>query len=185
MNLWDRFILTIYTFCLAVISLFIIIISLNLFSYQVIGTYFSTIFESAYYSKIALLTGVIFLLVSLRFLLSGVQKSKSKSPIQKASELGSIMISLESIQNIISSELKSIVGVMDSKIDLSNKKGAVVIKLKVTVSPDRNIPDFSTTIQTRTKNIVEKIAGVDVLSIEVLVSDVVQTIKPLPKSKVV
>lgn len=185
MNILDRFILTIYTFCLAVISLFVMAVSLNLVSYGLLSTYFVMIFKNNYYSKIALGVAILFFLVSIRFLLSGISKSKGKAPIYKSSQLGGILISLESIQNIIASELKNIDGIADIKIELQNKKGTVGIKLRVTVTPERNIPEFSTTIQTRTKSVVEKIAGVDVSYVEVLVLDVVQTIKHVSKSKVV
>lgn len=183
MNILDRFVLSIYTFCLAVISLFVMLVTLNLVSYGNVSLYLDMILKNGYYSKLALLISLVFFLVSIRFLLSGISKSKRKRPIETASELGSIVITLESIQNIINSELKQIQGIMESKIDLENRKGAVAIKLKLVVTPEKNIPDFSATIQSRTKDIVQKIAGVEVAFVEVTVLDVAQVVKPITKNK--
>lgn len=185
MNILDRFILSIYTFCLAVISLFVVLVTLNVVSYNMIGMYLDTVFKNSDYSKIALVIAIVFFLVSLRFLLSGVSRAKNREAIQKESQLGAILISLESIENIISSELKKIDGIMDAKIDLLNKRGNVGIKLNIVVTPERNIPEFSAIIQAKTKEVVEKIAGVGVSFVEVLVLDVIKTIKPISKSKVI
>ena len=185
MNILDRFILSIYTFCLAVISLFVMLITINVVNYGLMVTYSDIIIKNSDYSKITFVSAFIFFLVSLRFLLSGVARSKNKSAIQKESQLGLILISLESIQNIIASELKNLDGIMDIKIDLVSKKDNVGIKLNVVVTPERNIPEFSAVIQSRTKEVVEKIAGVGVSFVEVMVKDVIQTIRPISKSKVI
>ena len=185
MNILDRFILSIYTFCLAVISLFVMLITINVVNYSLMITYFDIIIKNSDYSRITFVVAFIFFLVSLRFLLSGTSRARNKSAIQKESQLGLILISLESIQNIITSELKNLDGIMDMKIDLVNRKDNVGIKLNVVVTPERNIPEFSTVIQSKTKEIVEKIAGVGVSFVDVMVKDVIQTIRPISKSKVI
>lgn len=184
MSILDRFILSLYTFCLAVILLFIVLIAANIVPYAVVNTYADTIFRNSEYSTIAIVVAVIFLLVSLRFLLSGTGKIKSKSAIEKTSQLGTIAISLNSIESIVMSAIKQMDGVMDLKIDLFNNKDVVAIKLTAIVTPERSIPELSAIIQARAKEAVETIAGVGVSSVEVLVEDIVQTIRPSVRNRV-
>lgn len=183
-NILGRFVLSIYSFCLAVISLFVALILLNIVPYNVISTYADLIAKNSDYSKIAFATVILFFIVSLGFLFSGTSKSKDKSAIEKKSQLGTIMISLNSIESIILSAVKQMDGVMDVKVSLNNNKDSVEIKINAVVTPERSIPELSAIMQARTKEAVESIAGVTVSTVEVFVEDVVQTIKPSIKNRV-
>lgn len=184
MNILYRFLLGIYTFCLAIISLFVVLIFTNIISKDVLTAYSNMIINNKDYSAIVAVIATVFFIISLIFLLSGVDKGKDKSAVEKKSELGNIMISLNSIESIIMSSVKQLDGVMDIKTVLERKKDAVKIKLKVVLTPEHNIPEVSSIIQIRAKEAVERVAGIEVSGIEVLVQDVIQTIKPISRSRV-
>lgn len=184
MSIIDRLILSIYTFCLAVISLLAILTAVNVIPGSSLNTYINLISENSDAGKITVVIAALFFLVSVKYLFSGLGKAKSKDAIKKTSQLGSILITLNSIENIIMSVVKQMDGVMDVKIDLENKKDNVEVKLNIVVTPERSIPELSAIIQSKAKEAVESIAGVGVSFVEVLVQDVIQTIKPTVKSRV-
>ena len=183
MNIFDRFVLGVYTFTISIISAILVLISTKVIDYTLIGYYFDIVNKNAQYVTILIIVSIMFFLVSIRFLLSGPQKARINQPIRKKSELGDILISLISIQNIVMDSIKKIDGVMEQKITVGNYKDSVRIKLKVIVTPDKSIPELSEKIQSTSKEVIEKIAGVQVKSIEVYVDNVVQTIKPKVKVK--
>lgn len=178
MNILDRFILGIYTFCLAVISLFIVLILTNIVPYAFLSTYINAIKENSDYAKIAVAIAAIFFLVSLRFLLSGVGRNKRTKAVEKTSELGSIIISLTSIESIILSAVKELDGIMEIKTAIERVGDNVKVALRAVVTPERSIPELSAVIQARAKEAVERVAGIGVSSVEVMVENVVQTIRP-------
>lgn len=184
MSILDRFILGIYTFCLAVISLFIVLMVASVVPYTFLINSLITIANNPEYLVITGVIAGIFFLVSLKFLLSGRFKASRDNVIKKTSELGSILISLKSIESIIISAIKQMDGVMDVKIELENRKDEVGVGLKVIVTPERSVPELSAIIQARTKEAIESIAGIGVSTIEVLVEDVIQTIRPIIKNRV-
>lgn len=183
MNILDRLILGIYTFCLAAISLFIVLILTHVVPYAYLNTYINVVRENSDYAKIAIAIAVIFFLVSLRFLLSGIGRKKAVKAVEKTSELGSIIISLTSIESIILSAVKELDGIMEIKTVIERAGDGVKVELKAVVTPERSIPELSAVIQARTKEAVERVAGIGVSSIEVLVEDVVQTIRPAVRSQ--
>lgn len=173
----------IYTFCLAVISLFIVLILTHIVPYTFLSTYINAVREHSDYAKIAVAIAAMFFLVSLRFLLSGVGRNKATKVVEKKSELGTIIISLTSIESIILSAVKELDGVMEIKIVIEKVGEGVKVEIKAIVTPERSIPELSAVIQSRAKEAVERVAGISVSSIEVLVEDVVQTIRPVVRGQ--
>lgn len=173
MGLIDRVILTIYTFCLAIISILVIIFSFRLVTLDFIWTNLS-----ALYGRWELaLVGFVFLLVSVRFLLSGIRYRRGTETVIHNTSLGQVRISLNALETSVIRAAKDVVGVKDIKVKILRNGDNISVILKVSVMPDIAIPETTDDIQKNVKSYVEKITGIKVNEIKVIVDGISPEVK--------
>lgn len=168
MNLFDRIVLTIYTLFLAVVSVLVILFSTKIFPLE------------EYWTRLELLygrwevgvVGLIFLLMSMRFLLSGIKSQHFPEATIKDGELGNICISLNAIENLILKITRDFEKVKDVKVNLRKKEDGISIKLKLVVTNDVVIPDLTAELQKTVKDYVESTTGINVEQININVDNV-------------
>lgn len=173
MTLFDRLMLTIYTFCLTIFSIFAILISLRVLPVDFCWTTFKGIYgrwETG-------LTGLVFLIVSLKFLLSGIKGNKYNQMLISTTSLGEISISLVAIENTVIKTVKEIIGVKDVEVKIRNYSDGIRLILKLNIIPDVNIPEITTEIQKNVKEYVETTTGIKIKEIKVLIGNIATNIK--------
>lgn len=127
------------------------------------------------YSIIYTLVGVIFFLVSLRFLfsgLSGKQKEPRSQTIRSNNEFGETEITLDTLESLATRAAKKVRGIRDLKTRVRPFEGGAVIKIRTYVDGDVPIPPLVEQVQHNVKEQVELISGVHIHEVTVLVSDV-------------
>lgn len=173
MNLFDRIILALYTFCLAVFSLASFVVFLGIIPNKYLFFILDRVYNKWEYGIIALL----FFLVSVRFLVSGL-KSQTNGVITKATEMGQISISLNTIESLVERAASQNLSIKDLKTRVKKKDDQVYLNLKVTVLPDTIIPDTISKLQKTVKEYVENISGIKVLDVDVSVTNLSTINKP-------
>ncbi len=175
MNILFRVLLAFYAFCLAVISAITMYISVRTDSYQGI---FDFLIENIFRKEgpgpriATFLAGLVFFILSIMFLLSGVRSSKDKKAVSKHTNIGEVRISLNSIENISINASKKAAGVRETKTDVRKLDDGVAVTVRIVVMPDLSIPAISEDVQLRVKKAVEESSGIPVKAVRVIVDSI-------------
>jgi uncharacterized alkaline shock family protein YloU len=168
MGLIDRIILTIYTLCLALLSTVVILFSLKLINLNFIWTNINTL----YGRWELLLTGIVFLVVSIRLLISGMRYKTGAEAVIRNTSLGQIRILLSAVETAVIRAAKDVAGVKDIKVKMLRNGDNINIVLKVSIMPDIGIPETTEDIQRNVKSYVEQIIGIKINEIKVVVEGI-------------
>ncbi|GEN32821.1 MULTISPECIES: alkaline shock response membrane anchor protein AmaP [Aneurinibacillus] len=178
MNLFDRFILTLYSLALVVISLFVMATSLNLISSTYITDAIEEIYASSQVGLVYFAAAAIFFLISLKFLFTSVrgggERTHAKASVHSPTEYGDVRITLDTIESIAVNSARRIRGIRDLKARVRAEENKTSIHVKVTVDGETPIPGLAEQVQQIIKERVETIAGLMISEVTVLVSEVAQ-----------
>jgi len=173
MNIFFRVLLAVYAFCLAIVSTLAMIVALRPDAFERIYLYMTDgVLSDVGARVIMFLIALVFFGLSLTFLLSGIRSSKDKRAVSKYTNIGEIVISLNSIENIVLNASKRLNGIKDSKASVTRMGDGVSIVIKAVVMPDVNIPTLSEDIQLRVKKSVEESTGVNVSDVKVIIENI-------------
>ncbi len=175
MNIFFRILLAFYAFCLAVISAISMLITIKTDIFEIIYRYLDeyVLSSSSPGPRIAMfLISLLFFILSLMFLLSGVRSNKDKKAVSKHTNIGEVRISLNSIENIALNASRKANGVRDTKAFVKKVEDTVSIILKLVVLPDLSIPAISEDVQMRVKKSVEESSGINVRDVKVVVDSI-------------
>lgn len=165
MGLFDRVILTIYTFFLAFLSLTAIAVGLRLISLTDIWTSV----EYVYGRWEMALVAAVFFLVSVRLLLAGVRSQRHKAAIIHHSDLGDIQIALDAIENLMEKTARHTRGVRGVKARVIREEQGLRVIIRATISPESSVPEVSEQIQRRVKEYAHNTVGVELTNVQVMV----------------
>lgn len=174
MKIYDRLILAIYSLCLAVISFVIIIIPFdikNLFAIENGLDIVRSMKGNYWYSII----GLIFLIVSIRFIFSGFNKResiKTSSFLVMRNEYGEILIFEETIIALVHSIAVKFSGIRNVKTKVNLVDGQVNLTLRGEVSQEFNIPEIGMELQSKVKEHIENITGAKVGDVKIEIGNV-------------
>lgn len=175
MNIFLRVLLAIYAFCLLLVSALVMCMTVRpglyfFFSERIQSNIFS---EGNTAARIAVfIISVLFFILSLTFLLSGIRSNKDKRAVSKHTNIGEISISLNSIENIAQNAAKKVSGVKESKTVVKKAEDGVAIDIRTVVMPELSIPTISEDVQGRVKKAVEDASGIVVKQVKVIVESI-------------
>jgi uncharacterized alkaline shock family protein YloU len=174
MNLFFRVLLTIYAFCLTVITIVAIVITINPKIFDNISNYISSDVLKDWTAQrwLMLILSVLFLILSLTFLLSGFKENKDRKAVSKHTNIGEIKISIHSIESLALAASKRVNGVRETKAYVENEADSVSIIIRTVIMSDVNIPAISEDIQYKVKSLVEESTGIKVNSVRIVVENV-------------
>ena len=175
MKIYDRIILTIYSICLAVISFVIIIIPFNINGIFTIENGLDIVesMEGNYWYSLA---GLVFFLVSIRFLLSGIKMKPSENKesfLVMRNEFGEILIYEQTIIGLVQNVASKFSGIRNIKTRVDLLDGMVNLSLTGEVNGEINIPELGRDLQQRVKEHIENITGAKTGDIKIEISNVV------------
>ncbi|HJV44450.1 MAG TPA: alkaline shock response membrane anchor protein AmaP [Bacillota bacterium] len=177
MNLFDRFILTLYSLALTILSVIAIAVFMRLISLELIQLNLQVIYEFDQPRYAYLAVSVIFFLISLKFLLQGFRRSKgheSATVISQTTDIGHVTISLNTIESIALKAARRIRGVRDVKSVVKANETGTSIVLKAAVDGETPIQGIIDEIQKAVKHQIEKIVGIEIKEVDVLITEVAQ-----------
>lgn len=168
MGIFDRIILTIYTFLLTFLSMGVIFLSLRLIPLEVVGTSIALI----YGQWEAGLVGAVFLLVSVRLLLAGLRSRRGKDTIVHHNELGDVHISLDAVENLVAKAARHVRGVRGIKVSACHYGPGLKINVKAIISPESHVPTVTAEIQDRVNNYIKNTVGVELAEMRIFVENI-------------
>lgn len=137
-----------------------------------------TLIISSTSSKIILGVSIVFILLSIRCIFfdpSSKQEIKDKQGILLANENGKLMISKETIENLVEAVTKEYKTAKEvsSKVEL-DKDNNVNIFVNLVVGADTVIKDLSIDLQNKIKNKVKETTDLDVKEVNITVKKAIQ-----------
>jgi uncharacterized alkaline shock family protein YloU len=184
MNIFFRVLLAFYAFCLAVFSAFCMYIAIDPQAFvDISGTITGTILanEAGVLRVVVFIVALIFFVLSIIFLASGVRSNKDKKAVSKHTNIGEIKISLNSIENIAINASRRSNGIKETKTLVRKVDDGVEIEVRIIVMPDLSIPVISEEVQGRVKKAVEESSGISVKQVRVVVDSIYTGITTKPR----
>lgn len=130
------------------------------------------LYQSNAYDVIVFIIGIVFFLISIAVLTSGLRGKRSGKYICLDNDGGMIRISTGSIENIALAMSKRFQGVKDAKARVIFKNDTVSISVKLQVFTEVNVPALCAGIQERIKESVESSMEIKVQGVTVSVDGV-------------
>lgn len=168
MGIFDRVILTIYTFLLTFLSLGVVLMGLRLISVELIWTSISYM----YGQWEASLVGAVFLLVSIRLLLAGSRPRLVSDTLVHHNPMGDVHIALNAIEDLVSKAARQAKGVRGIKVKINRNEKGLSIDVRATVSPESNVPIVTADIQQRIHEHIKHTIGVEVSDVRIIVENI-------------
>ncbi|BCJ85919.1 alkaline shock response membrane anchor protein AmaP [Effusibacillus dendaii] len=166
MNAFDRLLLFLYSLATAILS---VMLGAHIFGFGWLNGLLD-------FYPYELLVGIVLLLaVSLRFLFLRSGKTREQQAISHKTELGDVRISFQTIESLTERAVRLVKGINDLKTKVRLSESGIRIAIRVTVDPDLEIPQLTSTVQQKVKDYVESTTGVTVENVVVYVSDVVKS----------
>ena len=183
MKILDKLALKVFSILVLVIAVGIILMISGILPYDLVEQYLKLL--SDYENGIKITMGVLAVLILLAvkgFFVTSKQTDNSKVGIVLENTSGKLVISKESLENLIASVIKDIPGAdtVSSKTILDRDKNLIVYVTAV-VSKDVMIKDISNELQTKIKEAMKRTADLDVKEVNIKIKNITsKKVKGLP-----
>ncbi|MCL4425986.1 MAG: alkaline shock response membrane anchor protein AmaP [Firmicutes bacterium] len=174
MGILDRVILIVYNFTLAFLSSLIVLLALGWTSPLL---WLSSSLASGQGRVLVGLSGLALFLLSLRLIYLGFRRRYGGQTVIQETPLGEVRIALEAIENLVKKVARQVPGVRDVRAGVTNQPAGVAASLRITVSPDVNIPEVSDQVQNSIKNYVRSVVGIGVTEVRIAVENITNEVK--------
>jgi len=123
---------------------------------------------------VLLATASVLMLIALILLSFGLRSGKRMSnAVLKGSEFGEVLISIPAIENMVLRIVQQTQGIKDVSRQVSHTADGLVVRIKIKVMPDVSLPGLISDLQSKTKEHLEKITGISVHEVKVMIENVV------------
>ena len=173
MKFLERFALVIYSYIIILLSIIVSLLVFNWIEIDKISEILRILVTGAVSSKILLGLSVFFILLSIKCIFfddRSKQKAKEVQGILLKNENGQLMISKESIENIVKNTVDGFENIQEcnTRIDV-NSENQLRITLFLTVNDNVVIKELASNLQTKIKEEVKKVSDLDVQEVNVKV----------------
>ncbi|MFA4884943.1 MAG: alkaline shock response membrane anchor protein AmaP [Desulfotomaculaceae bacterium] len=177
MKVVSRLILVLLGLLLAAVGLFLIALRLGLV--QDYGTGLSKVADG----PVVVAVGAALVLVAVFLFALGLRSSKPAVPdsILQTNENGAIRISIIAIENMVLRVVQQTSGIKDNGRQVYSSPDGLIIKVKIMVMPDLDLPKLINELQLKVKNYVEETTGLITHEINILVENIVLEQVPTKK----
>ncbi len=178
MKIVEKIALIIFSNIILILSVITCLLIFRWLDINVVGSLITSLLLGETSSKIILGVSVVFILLSIRCIFfdpTSKQEQKDKEGVLLANENGKLMISKETIQNIVDGVTKEYKGTKEvsSKVIL-DKNNNVNIYINLIVEADAIIKDLSVELQNEIKNKVKNVTDLEVKEVNIAIKKAVQ-----------
>ena len=183
MKLLERFALVIYSYIIILLSVVLSLLIFNWIDFNVLTDMVYALLTGEISSKITLGVSVVFILLSIKCIFfdeKSKEKAKETQGILLKNENGQLMISKETIDNVVRNAVIGFDNVKEcnTRIDV-NSENQLRITLFLTVNENVVIKELASNLQTKIKEEVKKVSDLDVQEVNVKVT----SLQEIKKSK--
>lgn len=183
MKLLERFALVIYSYIIILLSVVLSLLIFNWIDFNVVTDMVYALLTGEISSKITLGVSVVFILLSIKCIFfdeKSKEKAKETQGILLKNENGQLMISKETIDNVVRNAVIGFDNVKEcnTRIDV-NSENQLRITLFLTVNENVVIKELASNLQTKIKEEVKKVSDLDVQEVNVKIT----SLQEIKKSK--
>ena len=174
MKFLEKFALTVYSYIVLVLAVIMCLLVFNWIDIGTVTKTVTTIAQGDISSKITLVISAIFILLSIKCIFfdsDTEEKIKESQGILLKNENGQLMISRESIDNIVKNTVVGFDNVKqcNTRIDV-NSENQLRITLLLVVNENVVIKELASTLQKKVKEDVKKVADLEVQEVNVKIT---------------
>ncbi|MDA8235118.1 MAG: alkaline shock response membrane anchor protein AmaP [Clostridia bacterium] len=174
MGIFDRALLTLYSFFVGIMSVIVILAALGWTDV----VYFLTDALASEEQRIVIIIGsVIFFLISVKLVMAAFHKKGVVNTLIQDTAMGQVRISLEALENLVKRVTFQVRGVREVKPYILVEPNGVKVLIRTVVSPDISIPEITNEIQSGVRDYLSEVAGITVNSVKILVENVSSELK--------
>lgn len=178
MKFIEKIALIIYSNIILILSVIACLLVFGWLDIDIVQSLIKTLIISETSSKVILGVSLVFILLSIRCILfdpTSKQELKDKQGVLLANENGKLMISKETIENLVEAVTKEykMSKEVTSKVQL-DKDNSVNIFVNLVVSSDTVIKDLSADLQNKIKTKVKETTDLDVKEVNITVKKAIQ-----------
>ncbi|MBQ2937717.1 MAG: alkaline shock response membrane anchor protein AmaP [Clostridia bacterium] len=178
MKVLEKITLIIYSNIILIMSVIACLLIFGWLDIEIIGSLVRTLIISETSSKVILGLSIIFILLSIRcifFDTTSKQQIKDKQGVLLANDNGRLMISKETIENLVEVVTKQyeMAKEVTSRVEL-DKENNVNIFVNLVVGSDTVIKDLSVDLQNKIKDKVKETADLEVKEVNITIKKAVQ-----------
>lgn len=178
MKVIEKITLIIYSNIILILSVIACLLIFRWLDIDIVLSLIKTLIISTTSSKIILGVSLVFILLSIRCIFfdpTSKQELKDKQGVLLANDNGTLMISKETIENLVEAVTKEykMAKEVSSKVEL-DKDNNVNILVNLVISSDTVIKDLSVDLQNKIKNKVKETTDLDVKEVNITVKKAVQ-----------
>ncbi len=177
MRLFDRVLLALYTFTIFVLALCLLGISIGLITLDDIVESINSVTYGFTFILVTAGTALIFIIVSLRLFIAGLVGRKPASSLLKETEIGSIRVSVNTLDALAQKAVRSFNEIKDVKTFILIEDAGIRVRLKVNIMPEVKMPELTQTIQAKVKEYIEEYSGILVKAVHIYVDNQLSTAK--------
>jgi uncharacterized alkaline shock family protein YloU len=183
MKFFDKLVLKIFSLIILVLAVGLILVVTGIVPMGIIEDYLNLLINYENGIKIALgVLGVLMLFAIKGIFFTSKPENNGKDGIVLENTSGKLVISKESLENLIASVIKDIPGAdtVSSKTILDRDKNLIVYVTAV-VSKDVMIKDISNELQAKIKTVMKRTADLDVKEVNIKIKNITsKRVKGLP-----
>jgi len=168
MGIFDRVILTVYTFFLTFLSAAFVAVAMG---WREPLDYTRQVLENPNGRWAIGLTGAVFFIASVRLLYFGFRRGGGRAVVHE-NELGEVRISLDAVENLVVRVARHQRGVRDVRALAGLSDGRVRVYLRLWVGADVAVPEVGQAVQREVARQVREVMGVEVAEVRVYVVNV-------------
>lgn len=174
MKFLERFALIVYSFIILLLSVIMCLLIFNWMDFDIVTDMVKALIYGDLSSKITLGVSVVFILLSIKCMFfddKSKDKARGTQGILLKNENGQLMISKESIDNMVKNTVAGFENVKNcnTKIDV-NDENQLKITLFLIVNENVVIKELASTLQRKIKEDVKRVADLEVQEVNVKVT---------------
>lgn len=169
MGIFDRIILTIYTFALTFISTAFVALAAGWLEPL---DYVRTVLEDPNGRWAVGITGAVFFVASVRLLYFAFRRRSPGRSLMYENDMGEVRISLDAIENLLGRIARLQRGVREARPLAEISEGRVNAYLRIWVSPDVSIPELSNSLQREIIQQLREVMGAETDQVKIHVVNV-------------
>ena len=173
MKFLERFALVVYSYIIIILAVILSLLIFNWINFDTVGDMLKALITGSITSKVTLAFCVAFILLSIKCIFfdeKSKERLKEAQGILLKNENGELMISKESIDNMVKNAVAGFENVKEcnTKIDV-NSENQIIITLYIVVNENVIIKELASNLQEKVKVEVKTISDLDVQEVNVKV----------------
>ena len=175
MRFIENLFVKLFSLIILCLSIIIILIGFNILEFNFLDNIVKFLYRTELRGKITIIACLLFSLVSLKIFFTSRRKPRDgKDGIVLENSSGKLIISRESLDNLIANASKDVPGAenITSKTYLDLEQNLRIF-VTVTITQDVSIKELSTTLQAKIKSAIKQTADLEVSEVNVKIKNIV------------